>query len=254
MSSTPMPPEEPLHDGPAATTPPATMPTSVRVAVVVMSVLAGLLLLYAALTWFNRDQVIDRLIEAGGLSKGQAQQVVLTSVIPFGVLGLVLASPAWFLARRQPWARWVGLAAVIVLALLTLASVLAERRSVDPLAPAGRAVPRGGHLPALPQHRRMGAAAPRPRVERARRIVAIRRAPASSRGSPERASSEDRDGRVLLQARVTRRPLSPSTPATSASGASTTTSSPSRMSPASSALASWSPIADCTSRRSGRAP
>ena len=126
MSSTPMPPEEPLQDGPAATTPPTAMPTSVRVAVIVMSVLAGLLLLYAALTWVNRDQVIDRLIDAGGLSKGQAQQVVLTSVIPFGVLGLVLASSAWFLARRQSWARWVGLAAVIVLALLTLASVLAS--------------------------------------------------------------------------------------------------------------------------------
>ena len=35
---------------------------------------------------------------------------------------------------------------------------------------------------------------------------------------------------------------------------STMTVSPSRISPASSAFASWSPIADCTSRRSGRAP
>ena len=125
MSSTPMPPEEPLQDG-AASTSPTTMPTSVRVAVIVMSVLAGLLLLYAALTWFNRGQVIERLVDAGGLTEGQARQVVLTSVIPFGVLGLVLASSAWFLPRRQPWARWVGLAAVIVLALLTLVSVLAS--------------------------------------------------------------------------------------------------------------------------------
>jgi hypothetical protein len=119
-----MPPDDPLQDG--ATTPPATMPSSVRVAVIVMSVLAGLLLLYAALTWINRDQVIGRLVDAGGLTRGQAQQVVLTSVIPFGVLGLTLAASAWFLPRRQAWARWVGLTAVIVLALLTLVSVLAS--------------------------------------------------------------------------------------------------------------------------------
>jgi hypothetical protein len=126
VSSTPVPPEEPPQDGAPATNPRAGMPTSVRVAVIVMSVLAGLLLLYAALTWFNRDQVIDRLVDAGGLTEGQARQVVLTSVIPFGVLGLVLAASAWFLPRRQPWARWVGLTAVVVLALLTLVSVLAS--------------------------------------------------------------------------------------------------------------------------------
>ena len=125
MSSTPMPPEEPLQDGPAATTPPTAMPTSVRVAVIVMSVLAGLLLLYAILTWVNHDQLVDRLIDAG-LTEGQAQKAVLTSVIPFGVLGLILAASAWFLPQRQPWARWVGLGAVVVLALLTLVSVLAS--------------------------------------------------------------------------------------------------------------------------------
>jgi len=53
-----------------------------------------------------------------------------------------------------------------------------------------------------------------------------------------------------VQARRTVRPVSP----VKSSAASTSTSSPSRISPASSALASWSPIADCTSRRSGRAP
>ena len=71
MSSTPMPPEEPLQDV-APTTPPTAMPASVRVAVIVMSVLAGLLLLYAALTWVNRDQVIDRLIETpAGCRRGR---------------------------------------------------------------------------------------------------------------------------------------------------------------------------------------
>jgi hypothetical protein len=102
------------------------MPTSVRVAVIVMSVLAGLLLLYAGLTWVNRAQVIHTLVESGDLSEGDARRVVLTSVIPFAALGLILAAAAWSLPRRQPWARWVGLAAVVLLGLLTLLSVLAS--------------------------------------------------------------------------------------------------------------------------------
>ena len=118
MSSTPAPSED------AAPAP--RMPTSVRVAVIVMSLLAGLLLLYASLTWFNREQVIDTLVRSGGLSRGDASRVVLTSVIPFTVIGLVLAVSAWALPRRQPWARWIGLAAVVLLGLLTLLSTLAS--------------------------------------------------------------------------------------------------------------------------------
>ena len=41
------------------------------------------------------------------------------------LLGLVLALAAWFLPHRQPWARWVGLAASGLLALLSLMSPLA---------------------------------------------------------------------------------------------------------------------------------
>jgi hypothetical protein len=118
VSSTPTPSED--------AEPAPRMPTSVRVAVIVMSLLAGLLLLYAGLTWFNREQVIDTLVRSGGLSRSDAGRVVLTSVIPFAVIGLVLAASAWSLPRRQPWARWTGLAAVVLLGLLTLLSTLAS--------------------------------------------------------------------------------------------------------------------------------
>ncbi len=82
---------------------------------------------------------------------------------------------------------------------------------------------------------RAGAVHRQPQGEGARRIPSIRRPP------------------PVRQPRVTVSPESPSVPGRDATQ-STTTSSPSRMSPANSALASWSPIADCTSRRSGRAP
>jgi hypothetical protein len=77
--------------------------------------------------------------------------------------------------------------------------------------------------------------------------------PATRRARRNEATGGAPRPRPEAQPRVTLRPASPSAPVTSADQ-STTTSSPSRISPASSALASWSPIADCTSRRSGRAP
>ena len=35
---------------------------------------------------------------------------MLLALIPYLVVGVVLALAAWFLPRRQPWARWIGLA------------------------------------------------------------------------------------------------------------------------------------------------
>ena len=88
------------------------MPTSVRVATIVMAVLAALLLSNAALLWYSYDDVVDRLVREGdGVTRAEAEQFVTTSLVPYLVLGLILALAAWFLPRRQPWARWVGLAA-----------------------------------------------------------------------------------------------------------------------------------------------
>ncbi len=117
MSSTPPPSEDaaPSRTG---------MPPSVRVAVIVMSVLAGLLLLYSALIWANRRRVIDAVVEDGSIAREDGLQFILVQLSPLVVLGLVLAVSAFFLARRRTWARWLGLTAVVLLALLTLASVV----------------------------------------------------------------------------------------------------------------------------------
>jgi uncharacterized membrane protein len=63
--------------------------------------------------------------EGNGITEADARRFVLLALIPYLVIGLLLALSAWFLPRRQPWARWLGLAASFVLALLTLASVVA---------------------------------------------------------------------------------------------------------------------------------
>src|SRR5215218_2852359 len=100
------------------------MPPSVRVAVIVMSVLAGLLLIYSVLLWVGRQGVIDRLVEDGAIDREDGLRFMLIQLSPYVVLGLLLAASALFLARRQAWARWMGLTVVVIIALLTLASVL----------------------------------------------------------------------------------------------------------------------------------
>lgn len=101
------------------------MPPSVRVAVIVMGVLAALLLTNAALLWYSYDEAVDRLVRDGDdVSRSEASQFVITSLVPYLAIGLLLALAAVFLPRRQPWARWLGLAASGLLALLSLMSAL----------------------------------------------------------------------------------------------------------------------------------
>ena len=117
----------PAAEGPASgegTTRP--MPTSARVAVVVMGVLAAMMLLYAAITWLGRDglaEVVRRarpdLADRGGALRARQRA-------PHLVVGLALTVSAWFLPQRRPWARWTGLAASCLLAglmLLGMASI-----------------------------------------------------------------------------------------------------------------------------------
>lgn len=112
---------------PAGDTGPApVMPTSVRVAVVVMAVLAVLLLANAALLGFGFDVAVDRIVEeTDDVTRAEAEQFVLLSLVPYLILGLVLVLAAVFVPRRQGWARWAGLVATGLLGLLTLTSVLA---------------------------------------------------------------------------------------------------------------------------------
>lgn len=103
------------------------MPPSVRVAIGAMAVLALLLLANALLLWAGFDVAVDRVVEeTGDITRDEAEQFVLLSLVPYLALGLVLAVAAVFLVRRRGWARWAGAAATGALALLTLVSVLAS--------------------------------------------------------------------------------------------------------------------------------
>lgn len=102
------------------------MPTSVRVAVIAMAVLAALLLSSAALLWYSYDDAVDRIVrEVEDATRAEAERFVTLSLVPYLLIGIVLALSALFLPRRHAWARWTGLAAAAVLTLLTLFSVLA---------------------------------------------------------------------------------------------------------------------------------
>jgi hypothetical protein len=101
------------------------MPASVRVAAIAMGVLAALLLTYAGLLWYSFDDSVKQIADAAkGITEDAARRFVLTLLIPSLLLGVLLALAAWFLPRRQAWARWIGLAASGLLALLMLFSMV----------------------------------------------------------------------------------------------------------------------------------
>jgi hypothetical protein len=103
------------------------MPSSVRVAVVVLAVLALLLLSNAALLGFGFGTAVDRIVEdVDDVTRAEAQRFVVLALVPYLLLGLVQAVAAVFLPRRRAWARWAGLVATAALGLLTLVNVLAS--------------------------------------------------------------------------------------------------------------------------------
>ena len=116
----------PADPEPTGTAAPSVMPASVRVAAITMGLLAALLLVNAGLLWYGFDVTVDRIVREGsGVTAAEARRFVLLALIPYLVVGLILALAAWFLPRRQPWARWLGVGGSVVLALLTLFSMIA---------------------------------------------------------------------------------------------------------------------------------
>jgi hypothetical protein len=102
------------------------MPPSVRVAAIAMGVLAALLLTYAGLLWYTFGVSVQHIADATkGITEDAARRFVLTLLIPCVLLGVLLGLAAWFLPRRQAWARWIGLAASGLLTLLMLFSMAA---------------------------------------------------------------------------------------------------------------------------------
>ena len=98
------------------------MPTSVRVAVIVMSLLAGVLLLVAAVNLYVLQEFSARIASEQGLTESEAQRSILLLLAPYLVLGIVFALSAWFVPRRHAWARWVGLTAAAMLGMLHILS------------------------------------------------------------------------------------------------------------------------------------
>jgi hypothetical protein len=96
------------------------MPTSVRVAVIVMSVLAGLLLLNTAVSLYVFEEIVTRIADIQGIDPDEAEGTVLLWLAPNVVFGLVFALSAFFLPRRHAWARWLGLAVASMLAIFHL--------------------------------------------------------------------------------------------------------------------------------------
>lgn len=101
------------------------MPTSVRVAIIVMSLLAGLLLLVTALNLYVLEVRVADVVEAGGVSRDEAERSILLLLLPYLVFGLIFALSAWFLPRRHPWARWLGLTASAMVATFMVWSAVA---------------------------------------------------------------------------------------------------------------------------------
>jgi hypothetical protein len=99
------------------------MPTSVRVAVVLLSVLAFFLLAYALLLFLAREQSIDDLV-ADGADRDSAAQLVLLFLLAYGLLGCTAALSAVFLPLRRSWARLTGLLVTSLMAVLTVVSFI----------------------------------------------------------------------------------------------------------------------------------
>jgi hypothetical protein len=101
------------------------MPTSVRVAIGVLAALAVLLLLSSLVTVVARGAVVDTLAAAQPDSpRSDAEQIVLINLAQSLVFGLLAAVSAVFLARGRTWARWSGLAASLLLGLITLGATI----------------------------------------------------------------------------------------------------------------------------------
>lgn len=105
--------------GPEA--PDARMPVPVRVAVVVLGVLAALFVLNGGLQLLGRQAVADNLLaRAPGQDRQALVDLVTFLALRDLVVGLLAAVSAIHLGRRRSWARWTGIAAALLVALLTL--------------------------------------------------------------------------------------------------------------------------------------
>jgi chromate transport protein ChrA len=99
------------------------MPTPVRVAVILLAVLAVLFLASGALSFFGRAAIADAFLRDNpALSRDRVLDQVVFGALRDVVIGLLAALSALRLPARQVWARWTGIAAGLLVALLALLS------------------------------------------------------------------------------------------------------------------------------------
>jgi hypothetical protein len=102
---------------------PAPKPSSVRVALALLSTLAVLLLVYVTITWLGRDGLMVALTDAG-LTRPEAERFLLINTMAPLLMGVVFGISAAALANQRSWARWTGLVAAVLLAVLVLSAVV----------------------------------------------------------------------------------------------------------------------------------
>lgn len=108
---------------PTAATGRAPMPTSARVAVILLALLGVLLLASAMLNWVGQEIILDRF-EEQGQDREAAAQTLLLFTIAYAVIGLSAVLAALFLPRRRRWARQVGMLVTSLLVTITLLSAI----------------------------------------------------------------------------------------------------------------------------------
>jgi hypothetical protein len=101
------------------------MPTSVKVSIGVLAGVGVLLLLSSLVTAAAFGTVVDAVADAQPDSpRSDAEVTVRVNLAQSLVFGLLTLVSAVFLARGRRWARWTGLAAALLLGLITLGAVL----------------------------------------------------------------------------------------------------------------------------------
>lgn len=108
---------------PTAATGRQPMPTSARVAVILLALLGVLLLASATLNWVGQEIILDRFAEQGQ-DREAAAQTLLLFTLAYAVIGLSAVLAATFLPRRRRWAHQVGLLVTSLLVVMTLLSAV----------------------------------------------------------------------------------------------------------------------------------
>lgn len=104
---------------------PAAMPTPVRVATILLGVIAALLLVNAALTLFGKEAILDQLLDAGSeLSRAELNQQLVVNIGRDAALGVLNVLAVVLMLRRRPLGRWLGIICAALLLGLSIVTIV----------------------------------------------------------------------------------------------------------------------------------